>query len=133
MNWVVLIAAALALGAAITVVRARIPVHSVLALVLNLISLAALFIALEAEFMGLIQVIVYAGAVMVMFLFVVSLLGARREAIEREVSVLPGQESLGFLAALLLLAALLTAVLRQSYPAPAAVLPGFGTIRAFVS
>jgi len=131
MNWVVLIAAALALGAAITVVRARIPVHSVLALVLNLISLAALFIALEAEFMGLIQVIVYAGAVMVMFLFVVSLLGARREAIEREVSVLPGQESLGFLAALLLLAALLMAVLRQSYPAPAAVFPGFGTVRAF--
>src|SRR5690606_22143752 len=116
MSVVVLICAALALAGAVGVVRSRIPVHSVLALVVNLVALAGLFITLSAEFMGLVQVIVYAGAVMVLFLFVVSLLGARREAIEREISLLPGQESLGVAAGVLLLIALLLAVLRQGYP-----------------
>src|SRR5690606_4221750 len=66
-----------------------------------------------------------------LFLFVVSLLGARREAIEREISLLPGQESLGVAAGVLLLIALLLAVLRQGYPAPLGVHTGFGTVWAF--
>jgi len=81
--------------------------------------------------MGLMQVIVYAGAVMVLFLFVVSLLGARKEAIEREMSLLAGQEGMGVVAAGVLLVALLMAVLRQPLPAPAQVYPGFGAVRAF--
>src|SRR5690606_20906236 len=113
MSWVVLLAAAVAVLGAIGVVRSRIPVHSVLALVLNLLALAALFIALNAEFMGLVQIIVYAGAVMVLFLFVVSLLGPRREAIERELSLLPGQEPLGVAMGVLFFIALLVAVVRD--------------------
>ena len=58
-------------------------------------SLAALFIALGAEFMGLIQIIVYAGAVMVLFLFVMSLLGRAGRADGAAVSLLPGQEKPG--------------------------------------
>jgi len=131
MSWVVLLAAAVAVLGAIGVVRSRIPVHSVLALVLNLLALAALFIALNAEFMGLVQIIVYAGAVMVLFLFVVSLLGPRREAIERELSLLPGQEPLGVAMGVLFFIALLVAVVRQAFPAPQAVHGGFGTVRAF--
>ena len=131
MSVVVFIAAALALVGAVAVVRSRVPVRSVLALVLNLVALAALFISLNAEFMGLVQIIVYAGAVMVMFLFVVSLMGARREPIERETSLLAGQEPLGVVAGGLLLIALLLAMLRQALPEPQAVYDGFGTVRAF--
>ena len=81
------------------VVASRIPVRSVLALILTLVSLAAMFIAVGAEFIGLVQIIVYAGAVMVLFVFVISLLSARNEPLERPVSLLPGQEKSGAVAA----------------------------------
>jgi NADH-quinone oxidoreductase subunit J len=69
------IAAIGALGGAIGVVMLRDPFYSVLALAIHLVSLAALFLLLRAEFVAAAQVIVYAGAVMVLYVFVVAYIG----------------------------------------------------------
>ena len=61
-------------GAAIGVITARNPVHSALFLVLAFFNSAALWLLLEAEFLGIALVLVYVGAVMVLFLFVVMML-----------------------------------------------------------
>jgi NADH-quinone oxidoreductase subunit J len=69
------IAAIGVIAGAIGVVALRNPFYSVLALVGHLLSLAALFLLLRAEFIAAAQVVVYAGAVMVLYLFVVSYIG----------------------------------------------------------
>jgi NADH:ubiquinone oxidoreductase subunit 6 (subunit J) len=61
-------------GSAISVIAFKNPIHSALALVLTFFSLAGLFILLGAHFVAAVQVIVYAGAIMVLFLFVIMLL-----------------------------------------------------------
>jgi NADH-quinone oxidoreductase subunit J len=76
------ILAGLALASAIGVVVAAHPVHSALALIGNVVTLAVLYLLLHAEFLAAAQIIVYAGAIMVLFLFVVTLLTAGKE--ERE-------------------------------------------------
>lgn len=55
------------------------PVSSAMSLVVSFIALAAIFITLDAFFIGIIQVLVYAGAVMVLFLFIIMLLNLREE------------------------------------------------------
>ncbi len=67
--------AALALAGALGVVLARNPVHSALLLVVTLVSVAVFFIQLDAALLVAVQVIVYAGAIVVLFLFVIMLLG----------------------------------------------------------
>jgi NADH-quinone oxidoreductase subunit J len=71
--------AVLALGAAIAVVSMRNIVHGALMLVLNLLAVAGLYLTLESAFLSVIQVLVYAGAIMVLFLFVIMLLGVHRD------------------------------------------------------
>lgn len=68
------------------------PVSSALSLVVSFICLAALFISLDAFFIGIIQVLVYAGAVMVLFLFIIMLLDLKTEGQRRAgaVSILGG-------------------------------------------
>src|SRR6187397_3295461 len=61
------------------VVINRNPVASALSLVMSFLGLAALFMMLDAFFIGIIQVLVYAGAVMVLFLFIIMLLDLRAE------------------------------------------------------
>jgi NADH:ubiquinone oxidoreductase subunit 6 (subunit J) len=73
------VAAIGAIAGAIGVVALRNPFYNVLALVGHLISLAALFLLLRAEFVAAAQVVVYAGAVMVLYLFVVSYVGGTEE------------------------------------------------------
>jgi NADH:ubiquinone oxidoreductase subunit 6 (subunit J) len=68
-----------AIAGAIAVVTMRNPFYSVLGLVGHLLSLAALFLLLRAEFVAAAQVIVYAGAVMVLYVFVVSYVGLQDE------------------------------------------------------
>lgn len=68
---------------ALVVIMARHPITSVLNLVLCMFSLAGLFVLCEAYFVAAIQVIVYAGAVMVLFLFVVMLLGLQKEELSK--------------------------------------------------
>ena len=108
--------AALLLGAASLVIKARNPVHAALFLVLAFFSSAALWLLLHAEFLAIALVLVYVGAVMVLFLFVVMML---------DVNLAPLQEGFArFLPAGLLTAALMLAamvfVLAPGDPAPAA-------------
>ncbi len=79
--WAVWVGAAFAcLGSGVAVVSFSNPFYSALALIGNLGSLAVLYLLLSAEFVAAAQVLVYAGAVMVMFLFVIAYLGGRADA-----------------------------------------------------
>ena len=81
LTWVIwLLAAAACLGTGLRVVTAANPFSSALSLIGNLGSLAVLYLLLSAEFVAAAQVLVYAGAVMVMFLFVIAYLGGRADA-----------------------------------------------------
>jgi NADH-quinone oxidoreductase subunit J len=71
--------AAVALFGALNVVLRKNPVVGALNLVLTLLALAALYVTLGAEFLAAVQIIVYAGAIMVLFLFVILLINLERE------------------------------------------------------
>ncbi|MGA8034929.1 MAG: NADH-quinone oxidoreductase subunit J [Candidatus Acidiferrales bacterium] len=66
----------LAVAGAVMLILAREPIHSALSLILVMISLAVLYLLLGAEFISGVQIIVYAGAIMVLFVFVIMLLNA---------------------------------------------------------
>src|SRR5258705_7076679 len=72
---VFIIAGAMVLGGAIGVIVRSHPVHCALSLVATLFGIAVLFVAQDAHFLAAVQVIVYAGAIVVLFLFVIMLLG----------------------------------------------------------
>ena len=80
-----------ALGGAIAVILLRNPFYSVLALVGHLVSLAGLFLLLYAEFVAAAQVVVYAGAVMVLYVFVAAYVGGIEEPLWEPI---PGQRLL---------------------------------------
>ncbi|HBX66302.1 MAG TPA: hypothetical protein DEG32_09130 [Balneolaceae bacterium] len=71
--------AALAIGSALAMVINKNVVNSALFLVLNMVSLAGIFLVLNAQFLAVIQILVYAGAIMVLFLFVIMLLNVEDE------------------------------------------------------
>ncbi len=79
MTFLFYILAAVTVLAALNMVRQRTPVYSALSLIVVLCSLAGVYLLLGAEFMAVIQVIVYAGAIMVLFVFVIMLLNAGHE------------------------------------------------------
>ena len=76
--FVFMVAAVACLSGAVGVVFSRNPVHAALSLVGTLFGIAVLFVAQEANFLAAVQVIVYAGAIVVLFLFVLMLLGVDR-------------------------------------------------------
>jgi NADH-quinone oxidoreductase subunit J len=88
--------AALTLVFGIAVVANRNPVASALCLVVSFLGLAALFVGLDAYFIAVIQVLVYAGAVMVLFLFIIMLLDLKAE--QRRKIKLPAYVGGGFVA-----------------------------------
>lgn len=73
------VAAVLAFLGAVGVVASRRTIYSALSLVENLVALAILFLLLDAQFLAAVQVIVYAGAVMVLFVFIIALLAPSAE------------------------------------------------------
>jgi len=90
------VSAAVIVAGAIGVIAARNPVHSALMLVMTLFGIAVLFVEQSADFLAVVQVIVYAGAIVVLFLFVIMLLGVDRlEALQRD--PLPGQRPLALI------------------------------------
>jgi NADH-quinone oxidoreductase subunit J len=108
--------AALILGLGVLVVTARNTVHSVLFLVGNFLCVAVVYVMLAAEFLAVIQVLVYAGGIVVLYLFVVMLVNLKRppEApLDRR-----RQSRLGFLLAGVLLAEM-TAILAYTAMRPA--------------
>jgi NADH-quinone oxidoreductase subunit J len=95
--WIVWLGAAFAcLGSAVAVISFTNPFFSALALIGNLGSLAVMYLLLNAEFVAAAQVLVYAGAVVVMFLFVIAYVGPRRET---PWSGGPGWQTVGAVAA----------------------------------
>ena len=76
--------AAVLVGAALGVILSRNPVYSALLLVLCFFNSAVIWVLLDAEFLGIVLVLVYVGAVMVLFLFVVMMLDVNLEKLRRE-------------------------------------------------
>ncbi|MET0558135.1 MAG: NADH-quinone oxidoreductase subunit J [Solirubrobacterales bacterium] len=105
------VAAIGALGGAIGVVAMRNPFYSVLALIIHLFSLAALFLLLTAAFIAAAQVVVYAGAVMVLYVFVVAYVGGGGESAWEPI---PGQRFLAPLLGIALFVELSIAVLSSA-------------------
>ncbi|GGE02159.1 NADH-quinone oxidoreductase subunit J [Rhizobium anhuiense] len=73
---------------ALTVVLARNPVHSALALMACFLNISAIFVMLEAPLLAVIQIFVYVGAIMVLFLFVIMMIDVREAVLQR---FLPGR------------------------------------------
>jgi NADH:ubiquinone oxidoreductase subunit 6 (subunit J) len=122
------IAAIGALAGAIGVVVIRNPFYSVLALVSHLIALAALFLLLRAEFVAAAQVIVYAGAVMVLYVFVVAYVGGADTPLHRPGSALRFLAPLfGLAVAIELCIAMLGTALKGVSSEGAPYVAGFGT------
>jgi NADH:ubiquinone oxidoreductase subunit 6 (subunit J) len=117
-----------AVGGAIAVIAMRNPFYSVLALVVHLVSLAGLFLLLYAQFIAAAQVVVYAGAVMVLYVFVAAYVGAAEEPLWEPI---PGQRFLAPLLAAALLVELAIAIIGTGLSAldpNGPTLPlGFGT------
>jgi NADH-quinone oxidoreductase subunit J len=117
-----------ALAGAVGLVVIRNPFYSVLALVVHLMSLAVLFLLLHAEFLAAAQVLVYVGAVMVLYLFVVAYIGGVDEAVGNERRLL---RSLGPLFAGAVLVMLTLAIVGSGLTALDSrgpdVPPGFGS------
>jgi len=100
--------APVSVGAAVLMLLQRNAVHAALLLVLNQFTLAVFFVLLDAHFLAAVQVIVYAGAIMVLFLFVIMLLGVDRNEVLRE--TIRGQRPLAVFLGVLLVAELVLAV-----------------------
>ncbi len=113
------ILAAIALVCGVCMILADNPVRSALFLVLVLFSVALLFLSLHAVFIAAVQIIVYAGAIMVLFIFVIMLLNLGTP--ERVVDRLKPQQPLSVLAALGVIAVLTTII--ASVPAKSQGLP----------
>ena len=90
-----------ALASAVVVVLHRNPVYSTMSLVVTLLATAGLFVLLGSPFLAALQVLLYTGAILVLFLFVIMLLNIRRERSERRRS--PGQLFAAFVCSAFLL------------------------------
>lgn len=132
MSPVLIIAGTMSIAGALGVIFSRAPVHSVIALILNLLGLAGLFLSLHAEFLAVVQVIVYAGAVMILFLFVIALLTVKREPLVRAVKGSGGIRTVLSYGSAVLIAACLTFVAFRLEAVPtAAIAEDFGSVATF--
>jgi NADH-quinone oxidoreductase subunit J len=128
---VFIILAPLSVVSAVGMVLTRNAIYSALLLVVNFFCLAGFYVLLEAQFVAAVQVIVYAGAIMVLFLFVLMLLGTGNEVVVRE--QIKGQRpaavllSLGLLVAI---AAALAAGVFDSAPSSLAAANEGGNVQA---
>jgi NADH-quinone oxidoreductase subunit J len=107
--WVFWLLAPLSLAAAVSVVLLKNPVHAALMLVVNFFTFAVFYAVLQAQFLATIQVIVYAGAIMILFLFVLMLLGVDRAG-EQGPGKLRGQRLAAIVLGLVLFASLTVTV-----------------------
>lgn len=129
MTLLFILAAAAAVAGALGVILARPPVHSLLGLLLLYASLAVLFLSLSAEFLALMQIIVYAGAIMVLFLFVIGLLTVRTGAVEGDADPLPGQRTASGIVAAALALVLVGVGAVAAGGGVAALGEGYGSVR----
>ncbi len=104
-------AAVMILGGAVGVITMKNPVHAALGLVLTLFGIAVQFVALGAHFVAVVQIIVYAGAIVVLFLFVIMLLGIDR-TMDLEIEPIPLQRPLALVMGVGLIGLLGAAIVR---------------------
>ena len=104
-------AAVMILGGAIGVIAMKSPVHAALGLVLTLFGVAVQFVALGAHFVAVVQIIVYAGAIVVLFLFVIMLLGIDR-TMDLQIEPIPLQRPLALVMGVGLVGLLGAAIVR---------------------
>jgi NADH-quinone oxidoreductase subunit J len=122
-----LVLAVLAVATAVAMLASQSAVYSALFLVLNLVTVAVLYLLLNAAFIAMVQVTVYAGAIMVLFLFVIMLLGGQQAGSgpdlpwQRSVSLVLGAALIGLMAYVLLAAS------RGTLLTAAPLLEGFGS------
>jgi len=107
---VFIVSALIVLAGGLGVVSSRNPVHAALSLIATLFGIAVLFLNLGAELLAVVQVIVYTGAIVVLILFVMMLLGVDREE-DLETEPLVGQRLLAGLVGLLFLGAMLAIII----------------------
>jgi NADH-quinone oxidoreductase subunit J len=120
---VFVIASLMVLGGAVGVVIRRHPVHCALSLVLTLFGVAVHFVAQDAHFLAAVQVIVYAGAIVVLFLFVIMLLGVDQVE-DLRIEPLPIQRPLAAVMGLGIIGLLVAAIVAARDTEPLAVGPG---------
>ncbi len=125
---VFIVAASAALAGGVGVVASAQPVRSALSLLLVLCSLAVMYLLLAAEFIAVLQVIVYAGAIVVLFLFVVMLLHPRRGEVRPE--KLPRQRSAAVLLGGIFALALVYAIAPARATVPPAPPGAFGSAQS---
>ena len=111
-----LITAFITVGAAVAMVLSHNAVHSALWLVLNFFGVAVLYLLLNAPFLAMVQITVYAGAIMVLFLFVIMLLGSEKG--QEEINGLPLQTPVALVLGLALVSIAGYALLGANLPAP---------------
>ncbi len=105
---------AIAVVASALVIGQRSPIYSVMLLIASFIALAGLYVLLDSPFVAVIQIIIYAGAILVLFLFVVMLLNAPHEAAQPGIKLAPGPRRAGIALGVLLAAELVWAVWRTA-------------------
>jgi NADH-quinone oxidoreductase subunit J len=120
------VAGASAIGSAIAVVVQRNPFLAALSLILHLASLAALYLVLQGDFVAVAQLLVYAGAVMVMFLFVIAYLGDRADLDLRRGGIGAGAAVVAGLA-IFIETVIAVSDSNDLLPAPASVEDSFGS------
>src|ERR1700694_1079197 len=119
----------MAIAGAVGVISFREPIRSVLSLVVVMIALGILFLLLSAQFVFVAQIIVYAGAVMVLFLFVIALFGPARELAKTQLRFQTWLSALFVLALLGLIYAMLQGV-QYRQPEQGTDLSIFGTVQS---
>jgi NADH-quinone oxidoreductase subunit J len=131
-DWVFVVAGLASAASAVFAVTRRNPLHSALGLLVTMIGLAAIFYLFSAPFLAMMQIAVYAGAILVLFLFVIMLINLRPEDLKPE-APLP-ERGLALLVVLLLFGVLAAAVLvpaadgTAQVPAAAAGQEPFGSL-----
>jgi len=124
--YVFYILSAISIGSALMMVFSKNPVHSVLYLIATFFSIAAHFIILNADFLAIVQIIVYTGAIMVLFLYVIMLLNLNSESEVSKSTIVKIAAALS--AGLLFL--VMVASFKESVALPVSeVVPGLGSVK----
>jgi NADH-quinone oxidoreductase subunit J len=124
--YVFYILSAISIGSALMMVFSKNPVHSVLYLIATFFSIAAHFIILNADFLAIVQIIVYTGAIMVLFLYVIMLLNLNSESEVSKSTIVKVAAALS--AGLLFL--VMVASFKESVALPVSeVVPGLGSVK----
>lgn len=133
MNVLFVIAGLMAIAGVLGVILAKPPVYQVVSTIFSFLGLAALYLSLQSEFLAVIQLIIYGGAIMILFLFVIALLTVRRDPVEKDLGQLTSAKLLGFAVGggLLLMLAIVGLFGGEGRVEWAQVPADFGQVKAF--